>query len=126
MPTPILNYSNIFLLLKDAKNVREMGMILGKENLNKFKDEDFSDLIGYLTQKDTEGLLEIMGTEILNKISLGTLISVRDWIEDNYRNKHITSEKNYNNREKILNILDQIIKPRWIDKYSKYYPSLKS
>jgi hypothetical protein len=116
----------VFHLLKDAKNVREMGMILGKENLNKFKDEDFSDLISYLTQKDTEGLLEIMGTEILNKISLGTLISVRDWIEDNYRNKHITSEKNYNNREKILNILDQIIKPRWIDKYSKYYPSLKS
>ena len=100
----------------------------------KFKDEDFSDLISYLTQKDTEGLLKIMGTEILNKISLGTLISVRDWIEDNYRNKHITSEKNYNNREKILNILDQIIEPKWKNAHlhqdrwnlAKYYPSLKS
>jgi hypothetical protein len=116
----------VFNLLKDAKNVREMGKILGKENINKLNDEDFSHLMSYSTKKDTEGLLEIMGTEILNKISLGTLISVRDWIEDNYRNKHITSEKNYNNREKILNILNQIIEPRWIDKYSKYFPSLKS
>jgi hypothetical protein len=116
----------VFNLLKDAKNVREMGKILGKENINKLNDENFSYLISYSTKKDTEGLLEIMGTEILNKISLGTLISVRDWIEDNYRNKHITSEKNYNNREKILNILNQIIEPRWIDKYSKYFPSLKS
>ena len=121
-----LNYSNIFHLLKDAKNVREMGMILGKENINKFNDEDFLELISYSIEKDTEGLLEIMGAEIINKISLGTLLSVKKSIQDNYVNKNITSEKNYNNREKILNILNQIIKPKWDDAHSKYYPSLKS
>ena len=107
----------VFHLLKDAKNVREMGMILGKENLNKFKDEDFLDLIIYSI--DIEGLLEIMGTEILNKISLGTLISVKKWIQDNYVNKNIINEKNYNNKEKILNILDQIIEPKWKNAHSK-------
>ena len=116
----------VFHLLKDAKNVREMGMILGKENINKFNDEDFLELISYSIEKDTEGLLEIMGAEIINKISLGTLISIKKSIQDNYVNKNITSEKNYNNREKILNILDQIIKPKWDDAHSKYYPSLKS
>ena len=116
----------VFHLLKDAKNVREMGMILGKENINKFNDEDFLDLISYSIEKDTEGLLEIMGAEIINKISLGALISIKKSIQDNYVNKNITSEKNYNNREKILNILDQIIKPKWDDAHSKYYPSLKS
>jgi hypothetical protein len=116
----------VFHLLKDAKNVREMGMILGKENINKLNDEDFLDLISYSIEKDTEGLLEIMGAEIINKISLGALISIKKSIQDNYVNKNITSEKNYNNREKILNILDQIIKPKWDDAHSKYYPSLKS
>jgi len=116
----------VFQLLKDAKNVREMGMILGKENINKLHDEDFLDLISYSIEKDTEGLLEIMGAEIINKISLGTLISIKKSIQDNYVNKNITSEKNYNNREKILNILNQIIKPKWDDAHSKYYPSLKS
>jgi hypothetical protein len=116
----------VFHLLKDAKNVREMGMILGKENINKLNDEDFLDLISYSIEKDTEGLLEIMGAEIINKISLGALISIKKLIQDNYVNKNITSEKNYNNREKILNILDQIIKPKWDDAHSKYYPSLKS
>jgi hypothetical protein len=114
----------VFNLLLYAKNIREMGMILGKENINKFKDEDFSDLMSYSI--DAEGLLEIMGTEILNKISLGTLISVKKWIQDNYVNKDITNEKNYNNREKILNILDQIIEPKWKNAHSKYFPSLKS
>jgi hypothetical protein len=116
----------IFTLLKDAKNVREMGKILGKENINKLNDEDFLYLISYSTQKDTEELLKVIGAEKINKISLGTLISTRESIKDNYRNKNMTSEKNYNNREKILNILDQIIEPKWNDRYSKYFPSLKS
>jgi hypothetical protein len=113
-------------LLKDAKNVREMGMILGKENINKLNDEDFLDLISYSIEKDTEELLKVIGAEKINKISLGALISIKKSIQDNYVNKNITSEKNYNNREKILNILDQIIKPKWDDAHSKYYPSLKS
>ncbi len=116
----------VFHLLKDAKNVKEMAKALGSENINKLDDEGFSDLISYSIEKDTEGLLEIMGAEIINKISLGTLISIKKSIQDNYVNKNITSEKNYNNREKILNILNQIIKPKWDDAHSKYYPSLKS